>query len=145
MRFFLGLLIFVLLSCNTTSDTEYSINGSGISNVSADDSVVYNAFNSKTSNIQVTANAVVSRILADDTIGSKHQKFIIRMPNSQTILVAHNIDLAPRVPNLQVNKSITVYGEYEWSDKGGTIHWTHIDPNKNHIDGWIKYLDNKYQ
>jgi hypothetical protein len=34
-------------------------------------------------------------VLKDDNDGSRHQKFIVELPNAMTVLVAHNIDLAP--------------------------------------------------
>ena len=39
----------------------------------------------------------VERILADDRDGSPHQRFIIVTNSGQTLLVAHNLDLAPRL------------------------------------------------
>ncbi len=109
------------------------------------DSILKNAFDNQVSDIQVIADGEVIRILADDTEGDQHQKFIIRLSNNQTILIAHNIDLAPRIETLVVGDLVSIYGEYEWSSQGGTIHWTHIDPNGNHIDGWIKHDGITYQ
>lgn len=43
----------------------------------------------------------VKAILRDDNEGSRHQKFILSLNNGLTILVAHNIDLSPRIENLK--------------------------------------------
>jgi hypothetical protein len=104
-----------------------------------------NAFKNHTSNFQVFQKGTIKSILKDDLKGSRHQRFIIILDNGQTLLIAHNIDIAKRVPRLQINKQIIFYGEYEWNNKGGAIHWTHIDPNGNHINGWLKYNNIKYQ
>ena len=40
-------------------------------------------------------------LLKDDNEGSRHQKFILELSTGQTVLVAHNIDLAPRIQNIQ--------------------------------------------
>lgn len=39
--------------------------------------------------------------MKDDNEGSRHQKFILELSTGQTVLVAHNIDLAPRIQNIQ--------------------------------------------
>jgi hypothetical protein len=102
-------------------------------------------FDGKQSNAQLEVSASVKKILADDLKGSRHQRFIIELANKQTILVAHNIDLAPRVENLNVGDQITVFGEYEWNSKGGVLHWTHHDPNHRHVTGWIRHDGKQYQ
>lgn len=52
------------------------------------------AYNNKQSDKIVTATGTVSKLLADDNNGSRHQKFIVRISPVLTVLVAHNIDLA---------------------------------------------------
>src|SRR5262249_55178173 len=86
------------------------------------------AFQKKKRNVQVEGEGVVERILADGLAGGRHQRFIVRLGSSQTLLIAHNIDLAPRVAGLQEGDSIAFYGEYIWNSQGGIIHWTHHDP-----------------
>jgi hypothetical protein len=96
------------------------------------------AFQERRSNLQVRGTGVVERILADDNDGSRHQRFIIRTRLGQSILIAHNIDLAPRVAPLRVGDRIEFNGEYEWNERGGVIHWTHHDPRGRHEGGWIR-------
>lgn len=102
-------------------------------------------FERKVGDQQVLVKADVFKILADDNDGSRHQRFIIRLESNQTILVAHNIDLANRIPNLETGDEIVVYGEFEWNDKGGVIHWTHHDPQNKHLNGYIKYKGELFQ
>ncbi len=65
--------------------------------------------------------------------------------SGQTILIAHNIDLAPRINSVSKGDSVEFYGEYEWNKKGGVVHWTHKDPHGNHIGGWLKHNGKMYQ
>ncbi|WP_076411725.1 DUF3465 domain-containing protein [Shewanella sp. UCD-KL12] len=109
------------------------------------DSVLTQAYESNRSDIQVKGSGTVIRLLPDDTQGSKHQKFILRLQSKQTILVSHNIDLAPRISSLNIGDTVQFYGEYEWNKKGGLVHWTHKDPNGRHAHGWLKHNGRLYQ
>jgi hypothetical protein len=103
------------------------------------------AFKNQKSNFQVEGEGEVIKILQDDLKGSRHQRFIIRLGSGQTLLISHNIDLAPRISKLRKGDSVAFSGEYEWNHKGGVIHWTHHDPAGRHIGGWIKHQGKKYQ
>jgi hypothetical protein len=109
------------------------------------DSALQHAISNQQSDVQVTVTAPVVKILRDDMKGSQHQRFLIKIANSTTILIAHNIDLAPRVEQLKTGDTVSIYGEYEWNNKGGVIHWTHHDPANRHPHGWIKHQGKTYQ
>ena len=111
----------------------------------SDDSVLQHAFNNRQSDLQVQGEGVVKKILPDDLEGSRHQKFILRLSSGQSILIAHNIDLAPRISSLSGGDTVAFYGEYEWNAKGGVIHWTHHDPSGRHVGGWLRHDGKTYQ
>jgi len=106
---------------------------------------IINAFKKKQSDIQIKGFGTVVHILRDDIKGSKHQKFILEIAPHLTILIAHNIDLAPRINSLRKGDIIKFYGEYEYNNKGGVVHWTHHDPRNKHISGWLKHNGRTYQ
>ena len=97
------------------------------------------AFRNRTSNAQVSGVGVVRRILPDDNEGSRHQRFILELSNGQTVLVSHNIDVAARLSALDRGDTVEFFGEYEWNANGGVIHWTHHDPARRHVGGWLKH------
>ncbi len=103
------------------------------------------AFAERASNVQVEGEGVVNRLLADDLNGSRHQRFIIQLASGQTVLIAHNIALAPRIDGLAKGDSVRFYGEYVWNEKGGMVHWTHHDPQGKHPAGWLKHKGRIYQ
>jgi hypothetical protein len=103
------------------------------------------AFRNRQSDLQVRGRGVVVNVLADDNQGSRHQRFILELSSGQTLLVSHNIDLAPRINSLRKGDTVEFYGEYEWNDRGGVIHWTHHDPAGRHPDGWLKHGGTTYQ
>ncbi len=111
----------------------------------ANDAVLQQAYQSQQSDLQVQGFGQVVKVLPDDNDGSKHQKFILKLNSGQTLLVAHNIDLAPRIPNLKFGDSVEFYGEYEWNKKGGVLHWTHKDPQNRHAHGWLKHNGQVYE
>jgi hypothetical protein len=118
---------------------------SELSETSAAPEQIENAFHNHTSGVMVTAEASVDRILADDTTGDRHQRFIVRLPSGITVLVAHNIDVAPRIPGVATGGTVKLHGQYEWSDKGGTVHWTHRDHRGSHEAGWIEFKGIRYE
>jgi len=109
------------------------------------DSELSHAYESGTSNLQIEGSGKVVTLLSDDNDGSRHQRFILRLNSGQTLLVAHNIDLAPKIDSLVAGDSISFYGQYEWNEKGGVIHWTHNDPSGSHVAGWIEHNGKRYQ
>lgn len=94
---------------------------------------------------QLEVTGTVVRTLADDRDGSPHQRFIIRTEAGQTLLVAHNLDLAPRLDGLQTGDTVRIYGEFEWNPQGGVMHWTHHDPRGVHPAGYIDWRGRRFQ
>jgi len=122
--------------------------GCAASNPTADgagDAILAAAFRDRVNDLQVRGSGTVARLLADDAEGSRHQRFIVRLDSGQTLLVAHNIDVAPRVEGLAVGDEIAFSGVYEWSTEGGSIHWTHGDPDGDHAAGWLRHDAKTYQ
>ncbi|HEY8106135.1 MAG TPA: DUF3465 domain-containing protein [Gemmatimonadales bacterium] len=111
--------------------------------VPLDGSAVNVAYQAHRSGVEVEASGVVVRRLKDDTEGARHERFILRV-GTLTVLVAHNIDLAPSVP-VSPGDTLELLGEYEWNQLGGVIHWTHRDPEGRHPTGWIRLRGKLYQ
>lgn len=129
----------------TQPESETIGNPSTFDNANVGTDVLQHLFRNKQSGVQVLGSGVVEKILLDDNDGSTHQRFIVRSSSGTTVLVAHNIDLAPRVPDIAVGEKIAFYGVYEWNDLGGVVHWTHHDPQGQHVAGWVRYSGKKYQ
>ena len=109
------------------------------------EAVLKQAFENEQSDIQVEGEGTVWKTLPDDNKGTRHQRFILKLSSGQTLLVAHNIDLADKIKGLKKGDKVAFYGEYEWSEQGGVIHWTHHDPAGRHEDGWLKHGGQVYQ
>jgi hypothetical protein len=101
-------------------------------------------FDDKKTDVWVSGTGTVTRILSDDNEGDRHQRFILEMSTGQTLLVAHNIDIAPYLDGLGKGDTVSFYGEYYWSDEGGGIHWTHHDPDGSSDGGWLKWDGETY-
>jgi len=86
----------------------------------------------------------VRRLLSDDNDGSRHQRFILQLRSQTTLLIAHNLDLAVRVP-VGMGDRVRFRGMYEWNELGGLVHWTHRDPHGIEDGGWIRYRNKTYQ
>jgi hypothetical protein len=94
---------------------------------------------------QVKAAGIVDRLLEDDNDGSRHQRFILQLDSGRTLLIAHNIDVAPRIEGLRQGDRVEFSGEFEPNAQGGVIHWTHRDPLGEHENGWLKHDGQTYQ
>ena len=110
-----------------------------------DQQKIMQAYQQQRSNIQVQAQGTIKAILPDDNQGSRHQKMILQFENGLTVLIAHNIDLAPKIEGLKKGDKVEFYGEYEYTDQGGVVHWTHHDPAARHQDGYILHQNQRYQ
>lgn len=137
------LVILAILAYGLISDQGLDTVGLTTSS-SSDNNATQNAFERQLSDVQVLGRGTVVKVLSDDLEGSRHQRFILKIPNGPSLLVAHNIDLAPRIDGLRKGDSVEFFGEYEWNAKGGVLHWTHDDPAGRHKDGWLKLNGRTY-
>lgn len=133
------LVVFALASYYKDQDKNNQPSSQNNQNVE-----ISSAYNNKQSDIQVKATGKVIKILPDDNKGSRHQRFIVKVADNLTVLIAHNIDLAPRA-ELSSGDTVSFSGEYEWNKQGGVVHWTHHDPRGKHQDGWIEANGNRVQ
>lgn len=112
--------------------------------VDSDEARIEQAFRERRGDLWVEVVGEVRKTLPDDRDGSRHQRFILALETGRTLLVAHNIDLADRVP-LARGDRVRLRGEYEWNEQGGVLHWTHHDPQGRHEGGWIEVSGRRYR
>ncbi|MEX0616957.1 MAG: DUF3465 domain-containing protein [Candidatus Woykebacteria bacterium] len=117
---------------------------------------VEQAFQKRVSNTSVTAKGKISRILEDDSGETPHQRFVVEVHSGHTVLVAHNLERAYRVP-VNLGDKVEIHGTYVWNKFGGIIHNTHHDDREacrkvingrvvcgpSHEDGWIIFVGKK--
>lgn len=133
-------------SVGTCPKKAFLISGGSASAASpVDNNSIAVAFANRASGIQVEGEGTVTRLLPDDVDGSRHQRFIVELASGQTLLFAHNIDIAQRIDGLEVGDSVRFSGEYVWNAKGGVIHWTHHDPQGRHVAGWVIHNGRTYK
>lgn len=108
------------------------------------DEAIAQLYAQKQSDTMVEVDARVDRILPDDIKDIPHQRFILKLDNGHTLLIAHNLDLAERVP-LDEWDLVKIRGEYEYNPQGGVVHWTHRDPGMGIKHGWIEHRGIRYE
>jgi hypothetical protein len=120
-----GLVAAVLVACSGAAQP--------------DDAAIVQDFQSHRSDVEVTADATVAQVLPDRVSATgTHEQFIIRLTSGDlTLLVEHNLSIAPRAP-VAVGDHVIVHGEYIWNTQGGLIHFTHHDPDGRHEGGFIQ-------
>lgn len=129
----------ILVSCSSTAPIATG-SAAGTDNVA-----VQRAFEQHASGIELTATGQVDRLLSDQTgPAGPHQRFVVRLPErGMTVLVEHNLSIAPRVP-VAAGAPVVVHGEYIWNAEGGLVHFTHHDPDGSHEGGYILYAGKRY-
>jgi hypothetical protein len=133
-------VVYVIVTREHRSPAEDAVLREGESGISE----IAQLYREQRSGIVVEGGGVVERLLPDDLAGSRHQRFILRLASEQTILVSHNIDLAPRIDSLRIGDEVRFRGQYEWNQRGGLIHWTHRDPAGKRTGGWLRHEDRIY-
>jgi hypothetical protein len=120
-------------------------NGVGVTSPqSIDQSQLLQAQANQAKKVEIIFSARVKKILPDDTKGLPHQRLILAVENGSTVLLAHDIKYAPKVP-VQVGDMLVVKGEYIWNRKGGVVHWTHHSDSPRHEGGYIEFGGQKYE
>lgn len=94
--------------------------------------------------VEIEVTGTVKEVLPDDTKPPRHERFIVVLPDGHTLLVAHDTDLAPRIP-LVGGETLLLHGQYEWNGRGGVLHWTHQDPSHVHAEGFVELAGRKYR
>lgn len=108
-------------------------------------------FREQRSDTWVETRGVVERLLPDDRDtydgSDTHQRLILRTDDGINILVAHNLCTSDRVP-AKPGDRLTLRGEYEWTEKGGTLHFTHkpkFATRDATRSGWIEHAGKRYE
>jgi len=137
-------LVSIVCLCSSCSIQKTRQPATIASSTVSDDSQIVQAEQAHSINMEVTGKATVKVLLPDDTVPPRHQRFVLELSNGSTVLVAHNIDEAEKVP-VDAGKSVVVHGVYIWKETGGVIHWTHHSDSFKHQGGWIEYASKHYQ
>ncbi len=143
----LSLLIVALgLTCTESGANNYFGNNTNqaVINATLDDQAVLAAQAQHAIKLEVTVVAKVKKLLAEDVQGLPHQRFLIELSNGSTVLIAHDLKMAPVVP-IKPGDVVCIHGEYIWNKLGGLIHWTHHSDTPRHEDGWIDFNGLRYQ
>lgn len=101
------------------------------------------AYYEQRTGMMVEVTGKVIRILGYNKPDSDFQWFEMKTPNGQHILIGHNNDSSDSIP-LFVQDEVTVRGEYEWTERGGTIRSTQRDSSLQRRHGWIAHKDKRY-
>ncbi len=89
------------------------------------------------------ASLKVTKLLADDQQGLRHQKFEVVTSQGQKVLCVYNLDQGQRIP-LQVGDQVDVGGEFKWTKYGALLHWLHEDSRDKRPDGYVDLEGRRY-
>ena len=103
------------------------------------------AYAEQRSDVQVAGAGRVARILGDDSLGDRHQRFILELPSGTPFSSRTTSTSRLASSHSSVGDAVEFHGIYEWNDKGGVVHWTHHDPQGQHEPGWLKHHGRTYE
>lgn len=112
-------------------------------NIESGYGVIEKAYVNQQSEVMVEVSGQITRLLTDNKEDLQNQKFVIRLPNGQSLLVFHNIIDAEQVP-ISIHDEVTVRGEYFWTEPGGMVLGTRRDNSAERRHGWIMHQGKKY-
>ena len=138
-------VVAIVLWQRQQDSTAPAVDSGAVVESPAHDDAITAAYDAQQSGVQVAGVGTVSRLLPDDNDGSRHQRFILELATGHTLLISHNIDLAPRIAALREGDTVSFNGVYEWNDRGGVVHWTHHDPQGEHEPGWLRHEGRTYE
>jgi len=103
---------------------------------------VYQAWAQHRSRVEVTASGSVARILGTRSGPSgNHEGFLVHLRGAEghglTVRVEDNVDITGPIP-LKTGDEVEVRGEYVYDQRGGLIHYTHLDPRGRHPGGYVR-------
>ena len=124
-------------------DNRYDANNEDVP-VSSDDTILQ-LYEQQDTGTWVSGSGTVTRLLADDTQGDAHQRFLLELANGHSLIIVHNIDIAPRLEGLAVGDTVRFHGEYYYNEQGGGIHWTHHDPSGRKDGGYLEWNGEVYE
>ena len=115
----------------------------------AQNRLVYDAWRSQRSHVEVTASGSVARIFGIHVGPSgAHEGFLLHLAGAEgrglTVRVEDNVDLTGPL-DLAEGQSVEVRGEYIFDPRGGIVHYTHRDPRGRHAAGYVRVGDKFYQ
>jgi hypothetical protein len=112
--------------------------GSGNFEGTTGDSKIVNAVqNRRRVDFVEGSGMVVTQLLQDDRNGLQHQKWVVRLSNGATMEAVYNLDMCERVP-LKVGDTVSMGGQFVWTNQGALLHWLHYDPRQTRPDGFVE-------
>lgn len=90
------------------------------------------------------ARLTVTRLLQDDTRGSRHQRFYVRLSDGSEVFAVYSLeDGRQRVP-VREGSEVVLAGEFKWTRFGGLMHWLHEDVRDIRPDGYVEVNGVRY-
>lgn len=105
--------------------------------------VVEQAYHENRSGMMVEVSGKVVRIIETGENEGSQQWFQIATPNGLRLMVAHDHGLDEPIP-LKPRDEVTVRGQYEWTETGGTLWNTGRDRSLRRLHGWVLLDGRKY-